>query len=61
MVGTEFWSGLREWIVDTMLNKAHNISEKDLDLIPIVDDPDEIIRIITEFYSDDNLTVNYEL
>jgi len=61
LVGSEFWSGLREWIVDTMLNKAHNISEKDLDLIPIVDDPDEIIRIVNEFYSDDNLTVNYEL
>ncbi len=64
LVGTEFWSGLREWIVSTMLEKANNISAKDLDLIPITDDPEEVVKIVSEFYcegSDHTLTPNYEL
>ncbi len=64
LVGATFWSGLKDWIVGTMLEKAHNISEKDIDLIPIVDDPDEIVKIISDFYGDEKtntLTPNFEL
>lgn len=62
LVGTEFWSGLKDWIKDIMLGEG-NISPKDLDLIPIVDDPQEVVEIINEFYSADNqhLAPNYEL
>jgi len=34
-----------------MLEKANNINASDLDLIPIVDEPDEIMQIIKEFYA----------
>lgn len=63
LVGTEFWSGMREWIVDTMLEKEGNISEKDLDLIPVTDDEEEVVRIIRDFYAGDleKLQPNYEL
>ena len=47
-----------------MLEQAQNISAKDLDLIPITDDPDEVLKIINDFYSDDkdsSLSPNYEL
>lgn len=64
LMGTKFWTGMKDWIVDVMLNQAHNISPDDLDLMPITDDPDEVMRIINEFYSDDSsnsMSPNYEL
>lgn len=65
LVGSEYWSGLRQWIQDVMLEKENNISPKDMDLIPITDDPDEVISIIRDFYSGSDLIhslrPNYEL
>lgn len=52
LVGTEFWSGLLDWIKGTMLEKFGNISPKDLDLIPLMDDPEEIANYICDYYSD---------
>ncbi len=64
LVGTEFWSGLKSWIVSTVLENFGNIAAKDLDLIPIVDTPEEVLGIITEFYGDSSehkLEPNYSL
>ena len=64
LFGTEFWGGLREWINNTMLEKFSNISPKDMDLIPVTDDVDEVVRIITDFYTTDpshELEPNYSL
>jgi uncharacterized protein (TIGR00730 family) len=51
LMGREFWEGLKEWITSVMLEKFENISEKDLALIPITDDPDEVVKIISDFYN----------
>lgn len=64
LFGSDFWTGLRDWIQNVMLEKAGNISAKDMDLIPITDDPNEVVRIINEFYGADTsseLSPNYEL
>ena len=64
LVGTEYWGGLREWIIKTMLGTENNISEKDLNLIPMTDDIEEVVKIINDFYEGDqspNLKPNYEL
>lgn len=63
LVGSDYWTGLVKWITDVMLNQEANISPKDLDLIPITDDPDEIVKRINDFYSGANtkLSPNYEL
>ena len=50
LVGTEFWSGLIDWVKDTLLEKFGNISAKDLDLFSIVDSSDEVIDVINTFY-----------
>jgi hypothetical protein len=50
LVGSEFWSGLKDWIKKVMLTQFNNISEKDLDLIPITDNPEEVVNFIIEFY-----------
>ncbi len=63
LVGTAFWSGLKEWIINVMLEKEHNINREDLDLIPIMDDPDDVVKYINDFYADrdDLLSPNYNL
>lgn len=63
LVGGEFWNGMKKWVTEVMLEKENNISPKDLDLLPITDDPKEVIRIIHEFYEEQarGLSPNYEL
>jgi uncharacterized protein (TIGR00730 family) len=63
LVGSDFWGGLVDWIKGTMLEHG-NISPDDLDLLPVVDSPEEVIEIINEFYKEDSqhhLKPNYEL
>ena len=50
LVGKDYWSGLRDWMKNVMLEKAGNISEKDLDLMPVVETAEEAVSIICEFY-----------
>ncbi|HPF98066.1 MAG: TIGR00730 family Rossman fold protein [Flavobacteriaceae bacterium] len=59
LVGTEFWSGLFDWVRETLLGKFGNISEKDLDLINLVDTEDEVIEILDSFYDKYNLSPNF--
>lgn len=59
LMGTEFWSGLIDWIKNTMLDQFHNISPKDLDLIHLTDNPEEAVRIVDDFYSEASLRPNF--
>ena len=64
LVGKDYWSGLRDWIVNTMLNEHHNISPKDLNLMPVFDTPEEVVDYIVDFYAgerSDMLRPNYSL
>ncbi len=64
LVGSEFWSPLKEWIEDTMLKECGYISPEDLALMPIVDDPEDVVRIINEHYESEaakGLTPTFEL
>lgn len=45
LVGTEFWSGIIDWVKSTMLSEG-NISPEDLDIFNITDDPDEVLRLV---------------
>lgn len=47
LVGTEFWSGLLDWIKETLL-KRNLISAQDIDLVRLTDDPDEVVKIIKQ-------------
>jgi len=58
LVGKTFWSGLVDWIKDTLLS-AKNISEQDLDLIHVVDTEDEVIDILNNFYNKSALSPNF--
>lgn len=58
LVGSQFWSGLMDWVKNTML-EAGNISPKDLDLIQTVDSASEVVNIIDGFYKGRNLSPNF--
>jgi uncharacterized protein (TIGR00730 family) len=49
LVGKEYWQGLLDWIKNTVLARG-NIRKEDLDLIHVVDDPDEIANDIEAHY-----------
>lgn len=59
LVGKEFWSGLVDWIKKTLLDKAGNISAKDLDLFHLVDTADDAVEVINNFYNKYGLTPNF--
>ncbi|MCH2042861.1 MAG: TIGR00730 family Rossman fold protein [Saprospiraceae bacterium] len=58
LMGSSFWTGLKEWLEKVMLEKYGNISPKDLDLLPIVDDVQDAIDIINDFYAHGQLQPN---
>ncbi len=45
LVGTDYWSGLLEWIKARLLSQAL-ISEEDLDIFQIMDEPEEIVKVL---------------
>ncbi|AXG74490.1 TIGR00730 family Rossman fold protein [Flavobacterium arcticum] len=59
LVGREFWTGLMDWIKSVMIEKYHNASPDDLNLIQIVDTEDEVLEVIENFYKKYNLSPNF--
>jgi uncharacterized protein (TIGR00730 family) len=59
LYGSKFWSGMLEWIKSTLLDENENISPEDLDLINIADEPEEVTRVIDEFYQTYLLRPNF--
>ena len=51
LVGSEFWTGIRDWIKQVVLDKYNNISPGDMDLLPIFDEADDVVQYIQDFYS----------
>jgi len=49
LFGKDYWSGLIDWIRSDVVQQG-NISEKDLELVQVCDDIDEIVEIIAESY-----------
>jgi uncharacterized protein (TIGR00730 family) len=45
LVGSEYWNGLWDWIRSNLLERKM-ISSEDMDLVTILDDPDEVVRTV---------------
>tara|TARA_R110001592_G_scaffold134660_3_gene350430 strand:- start:1173 stop:1859 length:687 start_codon:yes stop_codon:yes gene_type:complete len=58
LVGSDFWTGLMDWVKGTML-KMGNISPEDLNLIKIVDTEKEVVEIIDSFYKGHTMSPNF--
>jgi uncharacterized protein (TIGR00730 family) len=49
LIGSEYWSGLLDWIKGTMLAEA-KVSPQDLDLLVVTDSPEEAVRLVVDCY-----------
>jgi uncharacterized protein (TIGR00730 family) len=45
LVGSEYWAGLIDWIKDKLLGEKR-ISLEDLEILQIMDDPEEIVKAV---------------
>jgi len=59
LVGTSFWSGLIDWLKQTLLAQNNTISEGDLDLFSCVDTADEVIDLLKQYYSETDTGPNF--
>ena len=59
LVGVSYWNGMLKWITEIMLGIEKNISKTDLDLINVVDSPNEAVEIIDKFYNKYLLQPNF--
>ena len=48
LMGSEYWRGLLDWLKNTMLQEG-KIYHTDLDLIQVVDDPEEVVKLIKKY------------
>lgn len=58
LVGRSYWSGLTDWIKNTVLVEK-NISPEDLDLFTLVDTTEEVMECLNRFYEKDNFVPNF--
>ena len=45
LVGSDYWTGLIDWIKDKLLTEKR-ISPEDLEILQIMDEPDEIVKAV---------------
>lgn len=48
LVGSEYWGGLKKWI-ETRLLKSNMLSSKDIEILKVIDDPQEVVDTIKQF------------
>jgi hypothetical protein len=46
LVGSNYWAGLIDWIKSRLLEE-NRISPKDLDILQVVDDPEDVVRAVS--------------
>lgn len=59
LVGRKYWQGLLDWIKQTMGERHAYINMDDMDLITVVDAPEEAVAAINSFYSKYLLKPNF--
>jgi uncharacterized protein (TIGR00730 family) len=59
LVGKDFWSGLIDWIEQVVRDKYFNISPDDMHLIKVVDNADDAVKVIEDFYHTYMLKPNF--
>lgn len=53
LVGTGFWQGLIQWIKDKFIAEKM-IKPEDMGLIHLLDDPADVLKVVTDFKRDDD-------
>jgi uncharacterized protein (TIGR00730 family) len=47
LVGTEFWGGLIDWVRERLVGDKR-ISPEDMDILHVLDEPDEIVKVVKD-------------
>ncbi len=58
-MGSAYWNGLFDWMRTVMLEEESNISPGDLEMIKILDTPDEVAEYFQDFYAHNKLQPNF--
>ncbi len=58
LVGKDYWGGLIDWINNVLL-KEQNVNSEDMELIKIAENPDEVVKILDDFYSKNIISPNF--
>jgi hypothetical protein len=58
LMGASYWSGLVQWIKDTMISEG-TISADDVHLFSVTDDPVDAAEIIAHFYEKQKVLTNF--
>lgn len=48
LVGSDYWGGLLDWVRSNLIKNGY-ISPEDLDLLTVLDDPDEVVHTIRRY------------
>lgn len=48
LMGSEYWRGLIDWLKNTMMQEG-KINSADMELIQIVDEPEEVVKLIKKY------------
>ena len=59
LVGKSFWDGCLKWIKEELSVNHKYISEKELELISVVDEADDVIKILSKFYLKKRIKPNF--
>jgi len=59
LVGKDYWQGLFDWIKTVAIEKSANVSPEDLELVNLVEDATEAVKVIDDFYSKYLLSPNF--
>ena len=59
LYGTDYWRGLLDWMRDIVFKKEKCINQADLDNFVLLDDIDEVIQTIDDFYKKSKFSPNF--
>jgi uncharacterized protein (TIGR00730 family) len=51
LVGSEFWKGLLDWFQSALV-PMKLINPEDINLMQVIDDPDQVLEAVLKFYED---------
>lgn len=59
LYGTDYWKGLLDWMRDVVFKKEKCINQSDLDNFVLLDDIDDVIQTIDNFYKKSKFSPNF--
>ena len=59
LYGSEYWEGLLDWLKTTVLEKEKCINKSDFDNFVLLDNIDDVINVIDDFYKESKFSPNF--